>query len=232
DIATTKYVWHQKPILGLITFSSFNCPDCKQLTITSNYQSNAIQFRIFDICKRELIINYGRNVFSHALFSNVILNLFQSDFEKWHIFLQKLEDEKLLSENMQLFFTLFNSKSKKFMTVIASSNQWKYFFEDFALKENKIWTKESKILKTVEACLNTENVSDEGMPILLDILWTHFSGTAESTWNIIHCGCNSFIAQSNISICGKKRTSVDWTLWNEVTWEVETKRKDPLISDM
>ncbi|ETO02585.1 hypothetical protein RFI_34836 [Reticulomyxa filosa] len=29
-----------------------------------------------------------------------------------------------------------------------------------------------------------------------------------------------------------KRTSVDWTLWNEVTCEVETKREDLLISDM
>ncbi|ETO00354.1 hypothetical protein RFI_37093, partial [Reticulomyxa filosa] len=92
-----------------------------------------------------------RNVFSHALFSKVILNLFRSDFEKWHTFLQKLENEKLLSENMQLFFTLFNSK--EFMHVLALSSlseQWKHFFEDFVLKETKIWTEESKVLKTVE----------------------------------------------------------------------------------
>ncbi|ETO02584.1 hypothetical protein RFI_34835 [Reticulomyxa filosa] len=116
-----------------------------------------------------------RNVFSHALFSNVILNLFQSNIH----FLQKLEDEKLLSENTRLFFTLFNSK--ECMAVIASWDQWKHFFEDFALKENKIWTKESKVLKTVEACLNIENESNEGIPILLDILWITFF------WN---CGIN------------------------------------------
>ncbi|ETO32578.1 hypothetical protein RFI_04539, partial [Reticulomyxa filosa] len=114
------------------------------------------------------------NVFGHKSFGKVILNLFQSDFKKWHIFLQTFEDKKLLSENMQLFFTLFNSK--EFMHVLALSSlseQWKHFFEDFVLKETKIWTEESKVLKTVEVCLNTENVSHEGMPILLDILWTH-----------------------------------------------------------
>ncbi|ETN97390.1 hypothetical protein RFI_40139, partial [Reticulomyxa filosa] len=112
-----------------------------------------------------------RNVFGHKSFSKVILNLFQSDFEKWHAFLQKLEDEKLLSENVQLFFTLFSSK--EFVSVIALSNQWQRFFEDFVLKEKKIWTEESKILKTVEVCLNSESVTPRVMPALLDILWTH-----------------------------------------------------------
>ncbi|ETO01362.1 hypothetical protein RFI_36078, partial [Reticulomyxa filosa] len=112
-----------------------------------------------------------RNVFGHKSFGKVILNLFQSDFEKWHAFLQKLEDEKLLSENVQLFFTLFSSK--EFVSVIALSNQWQRFFEDFVLKEKKIWTEESKILKTVEVCLNSESVTPRVMPALLDILWTH-----------------------------------------------------------
>ncbi|ETN97391.1 hypothetical protein RFI_40138, partial [Reticulomyxa filosa] len=107
----------------------------------------------------------------HKSFGKVILNLFQSDFEKWHAFLQKLEDEKLLSENVQLFFTLFSSK--EFVSVIALSNQWQRFFKDFVLKEKKIWTEGSKVLKTAEACLNSESVTPKVMLALLDILWTH-----------------------------------------------------------
>ncbi|ETO16450.1 hypothetical protein RFI_20886, partial [Reticulomyxa filosa] len=114
-----------------------------------------------------------RNVFSHESFGKVILNLFQSDLEKWHSFLQKLEEKKILNENTQLFFNLFNSRD--YIDMIAWEDQCQNFFENIVLKEKKIWTEGSKILQTIETFMNAESVTYEIMPMLLNILWTHVS---------------------------------------------------------
>ncbi|ETO13643.1 hypothetical protein RFI_23727, partial [Reticulomyxa filosa] len=102
----------------------------------------------------------------------VLLQLWKCDFAKWNAFLENLansgvlEKQSVKNELLQVF------QHKAFWELIVSSADTLKNFIQFVMSQKLIWHAPEDILKTMEHCIDCEQIHKEQVAIqLFDLLW-------------------------------------------------------------